>query len=214
MSDKKISDIILELDQKIDFIIKNMSNQDNNIKLILKSINELKTSINSTKFSGNAVDKPLNEENISNLEMKAIHAQKMNQNSKFEKMKQSAGISDDNDYSDDLNKTQINQNQRRGQRTAQATSDNVKMTVTQIVTDSNGKALPVAQVKITNQFGEIIGTARTNIKGRWTASLEPGNYIVNINKTYLSEPHRKPINKEYSINVEYSPSKKVDLPIE
>lgn len=113
MSDKKASDIILELKEQVSFLTKLVANQDNNLKLIIKKLNSLE-SRPSPKLSDYyqsqsqpmaSPDKPnMPESNQPQhtsrkfaegseaIAMKAKHAQEQNANSAFERAAAEAGI--------------------------------------------------------------------------------------------------------------------------
>ncbi len=120
MSEKKsVSDIIVDLNDKVDNLSRIIRNQDNNIKLILKKINSIDTSIKNQAplplFKGmenlppspprtyqepQVPTQPVVPERkfaqgADAVAMKVAHAQQENKSSRFEAMKAQAGIDDD-----------------------------------------------------------------------------------------------------------------------
>jgi len=115
MSDKKASDIILELKDQVTFLTKLVANQDNNLKLIIKKLNALesKPSPKLSDYYQNppqptagpskpimSEPKPQQPQEPSNkfaegsdaIAMKAQHAQEQNKNSAFERAAAEAGV--------------------------------------------------------------------------------------------------------------------------
>jgi predicted phage tail protein len=68
----------------------------------------------------------------------------------------------------------------------------------------------LATVEIFDDNDLLVNQTRTNTKGRWLASLAPGNYKVHVVKNFPADSSKKPIDKFYMIEV-FSTEKPVDL---
>ena len=119
MSEKKASDIILELKDQVSYLTKLVANQDNNLKLIIKKLNSLES---KQSFFDGTPPQPMNvqqatankmvaqaqpgtpaagipiknerkfAEGADAIAMKAKHAQEQNANSAFERAAAEAGV--------------------------------------------------------------------------------------------------------------------------
>lgn len=73
-------------------------------------------------------------------------------------------------------------------------------TVFQKVVLKNGKGVYLADVTVSDDSGNIVKTVRTNPKGRWIASLTPGDYTVYIKKK-IDENLKLPIEIRMKVTI-------------
>lgn len=226
MSEKKASEIILELRDQVKHLTRLVSNQDNNIKIILKKLNNLELSKPSPKVSDyyiseNSSSEPRKSESKflkgnEALEAKAEHARQ--QTSQFEVMAQQAGVESEPSLGSNgtrsnhlvLSETKEFSGQVRGRRVDRESKQN-PISVTQLVLGHDGKPLPLATVRITNRLGQTVKSSRSNTKGRWSAPLIPGEYNISISKNKNS-PNKKPVEMEFSVQVIDNGTGKMEIP--
>lgn len=242
---KKATEVILELQEQVKHLTRIVANQDNNIKLIIKKLNSMKSEsfFDSVPEVKNVAQATVNNmvskaesgpvssgiqvkhaEGQNALALKAQHAKQ--QVSQFDQMKAQAGITDepddilsgvarrqDSDESDfNLQEATQFSGKVRGQRVGRESSKNSKISVTQQLFDHDGKPLPLATVKITNQFGQPVKSARSSVKGKWNAPLDPGNYEVHVLRKFVADPSKKPVEYRYSISVPNSEGGRLEIP--
>lgn len=162
---RKISDIIIELESKIDTVSKQIQNIDNNIKLILNRLSQ-NNNIKTPSL-------PPPELDILGVKRQIIPDLKPEiQESKPNITQPTKAIEEEKDF----DFPQV------GTENA-ASAPGRKVAVQQRITYSDGKNICLANVEIKKATGESIKKMRTNAMGKWIAVLEPGNYIVSISKS-------------------------------
>jgi hypothetical protein len=161
---RKASDVLIDLERKIDNILKIISVYDMNIKIILdrsnktfEMLNKIHSYINQPQENEPQPISPKHEEPIKISAADAIT----------------------------ITETPMQNKRVPTPEPEQQQEDKFikKVPVVQRVTDSTGKDLFMADVIITNEEGKSVYKLKTNATGRWQALMKPGNYIVNIKKT-------------------------------
>lgn len=179
---RNMTDLVLDLEQKVQHLSRLITNQEANIRLILDRVNTIFAQLNSPAL-GEVVEQPPAPKPY---EEKA-------KVSKFEKMKEAYGITDD--------EVEIQKSAPRRREPNLSESPKNKIAVSQLITDRSAKPLIMGMVEIYRD-SSMIRSVRTNQVGVWKASLEPGNYEVKFSK-------RNPetgvvINKKFAITIEQS----------
>lgn len=166
---RKISDIIVSLEDKVNSLLKVVAVYDMNLKNVLDRVNKI------YKY-------------ISELEKQAEADMK-----NMQENKEPAIVSSPEIFIDEEREIVAQRKTSRvatpielpvkEKKTAQQMGPEKKVSVLQRVTDHTGKDLFMADVTIMNENKEVILKAKTNAAGKWQAQLRPGNYITHIVKT-------------------------------
>jgi hypothetical protein len=146
---KKTTDLLIEMDQKLDKILGIIANQD----LLLKTLNNKFSKLNKpTTITTNTTENPT----ISNYQREF-----------------SDSVSDDEFV-------QINTDHFDAEIQK---SNGKKVAVQQRIVYSDGKNICLANVQITGGTLKAPKKLKTNSMGKWLAALEPGEYVVSVNKS-------------------------------
>src|SRR5690606_1110128 len=149
---KKATDILSEIKEQIQYLTKAVSNQNMDVKLILKKLNDVgvkqshESIINSSdnfEYVENNKKGNVSVQGSDARAMKAAHAKQENKNSKFEAKKEQAAILDSQKYEPEsgtipLEEASSFQGQRRGfrvDRKAENSNTEFKIMVTQTIYD-------------------------------------------------------------------------------
>jgi hypothetical protein len=169
---RKASDILLQLEEKIDKLTKIVSVYDINVKLILDRVNKIYAYIEAIPEDNSAPPSPQQETyqiSADNIMTEVEDQVGHRRTARVESYIPSPPISP--------------------QPAPEITSFNSdkKVPVTQRVTlvDGNGavKDLFMAEVSILNENNEVLFKTKTNAAGKWQAHLKSGNYTVKLVKT-------------------------------
>lgn len=183
-SPRKASDILLELESKINIIFQHLQNIDSNIKLILNR-------------SANNIQKSVDSNLLIQLNSPQIIENNVNLSSKNEA---SSKIEEKDDEFIFVEPTNSTLNSAR------------KVAVQQRVLYADGKNICLASVEIKDVKGITIKKMRTNAMGKWISSLDPGQYFVQIRKAATKSNPDVEMNFPISIQesdrpIELSPAK-------
>lgn len=179
---RKATDILLDLEYKVDNLIKVISVYDLNTKLILDRVNKILNILE--KSQNNSINKPIDNSIIKPVDIEIPK----NEATVFVPSQQKIKVNDTpvvrvqrqtNDKFSEFSKPQ---------------DMNKKTPIMQLVKDSNGKVILMADIQIFDEKNELVAKAKTNATGKWQAHLKPGNYNVNIIKTDAASK------REYRIN--------------
>lgn len=222
MANKKASDVINDLNEKIDYLVRMNNLNANNYKIIIQQLNDIKRSLKGHPVQKQGedlekiqpeipavlpsppisppIEKPVQPsapkvEVLSGAEalaMKMKHAQQQNKASPLDEMLAHA-------------EQEVAEPQMSGRRRGQRSTDN-SIIVTQTVIDANGKPIALATVKLTDASGNS-KTMRTNTKGIWMSSVNEGKYKLEILKSFLTDPKRKPVEAQQVIEIPGTESK-------
>jgi hypothetical protein len=161
---RKVSDVLLSLEEKVLLLIKTVAANDLNNKLILDRLNKLLSQGNE----GSAV--PLKVETKPAEPVKVIvpPTPMVEVSDEPIKPRKQFTMQPIEEFAPAKNKKDKSAS---------------KIPVGQRVTDNNGKDLFMADVVITDlDTNEIVTKAKTNAVGKWQAYLSVGNYSVHISK--------------------------------
>lgn len=187
-SDRKATDILIALEEKVLLLTKVVAANDMNNKLILDRLNKLLLISSGTQTPISNVQKS-SEVTQDRISVSGAPPLEISDTPTTVSRRQS--IPDDKPLSSDKNLSRIPVGQR--------------------ITDSNGKDLFMADVVITNVVtNEILNKSKTNAVGKWQAYLPIGKYAVHVIKTDHST-----MNKIESLQeIEITPQmKSLQLPV-
>lgn len=180
MTDRKATDILLEIDRKIDLLLKYQTTNDLNQKLILDRLNRL-LKVNVEHFTTVQTEMPANKP------LMAKPAQMASE--------------DINEYGEVQKEVELQPKiGRRDQRIP--TQDGKKIAVQQKIVYPDGKNVIIATVEIYNMSNVLVKRTRTNSAGKWNATLDPGKYLIHITKSATTE---KPlVEQRYEVEIPIS----------
>jgi len=200
--DRKISDVVLALEAKINKLIGLCQNIDNNNKIILDRLNKL----NSPKISKYV---PGPQVNLKDKDFVGTMPGVSTPDSMFA-TPAVENVDDLLSPNRELMEETVPKGIRRDLRVPVDPKKNKKITVSQQILLPSGKGVLLASVEISDSEGNIIKQTRTNAKGRWMAPLNAGEYMVYILKR-PNETLKVPIELKYKITIPES-EKPLELP--
>jgi hypothetical protein len=198
MKTRKATDVIIDLETKVDSLVGYIKNMDNNIKLLLGHINELKmVGVNPPVVAPNSSPPAVAKQ--------AMKFEEMPKTNIFDGLKEQAGIQDNSTNNsieeqpdDELIEEVVHTGERRGSRVATQSSN--KISVSQQIFMPDGSPMFLASVEIMDFNGMLVKQTRTNTKGRWIAPLEQGNYSVHVVKR-TSDNSKEPIELQFVVEI-------------
>lgn len=222
---RKMSDIILSLEDKITVLVKTIAVQEMNNRLILDRLNKLVTQNNVMQQSNttvaNSQSKIANTEAIITNKQSTLASSIVSPTQEINKLPQPIQPTENLavQFEDFKSKKVTNRSVSKSKETPQVNSENIqsvktgnKIPVSQRITDQQGKDLFMADVIITDlDTNEIVSKTKTTAIGKWTAYLPIGNYSVHITKIIDANT----LNKIESLQeIEINPTmKSLQLPI-
>jgi hypothetical protein len=208
---KKISEVIIELNQKIDTLLGYAHNQDLLIKLLNKKILDLEKLL-SNKPNPPGIVQESHEISKVSEKRKTIPGLKADvhlNNNKLQKI-------EENVTEDELpqeNQISIETNfigQRRTARYSKAensTAEVKSVAVQQLILYPDKKNVCLAHVEIFNENNNLVKKVKTNAMGKWMATLDPGIYKINVSK--VAAGNKPPVELSYEVEIPIS-----DRPLE
>lgn len=206
---RKATDVLLDLELKIDNLINLIKSQDLNIKLLSNKLNMLLEKPEQTSkitveaigaYSNNLEtpdEKPMKVSSDFNMGIE-------NQPVGFRRTSRPETYSGDNDYLEKDIKVfpvqvpkipeaeiivntekplnNIKESSTKNSLEASSPTINNGVPVIQRVVDKNGKSVFLADVEINDSNGKLVSKTRTNGTGKWMASLAVGTYKIIIKK--------------------------------
>ena len=151
---RKASEVLLSVEQKLSTVLQLLYNHDMTNKLILNKLNTLSGGLNTITAPimppvSTSISAPI--EKIIPMQQTPI----IRKNIRFENAKETQDIE----------------------------QSSKKIPVVQRIVDEKGKDLFMAQVEICTQDNESVQKVKSNAIGKWSAVLKPGKYLVKIIKT-------------------------------
>jgi len=199
---RKISDVIILMEAKLNKLIGLCQNIDNNNKIIIDKLNKV-------------MPKPPQVANVSTVQKTSIPIEGSQKNIKntvpVEQKRPSivaipAVDSPVTELTDEITEETVAKGMRRDLRAPVDPKKNKKITVSQQLLMPDGKVIFMAGVQITDSNGKQLKAMRTNTAGKWMAPLEPGDYSVHVVKR---QQDKLPIDLRYNITIPQS-----DTPLE
>lgn len=196
---KKATDVLEELSADVKTLLGYVRNIDNNHKILLNQINQLSKKISEKSLSPAPpplsnpthpiVAKPppkdmgpvLGDEGLFALEQASKDSKRNKKVSNEDKLEEEA----------------IPKGNRRTARGKKSENNKSEIVIGQSITMDNGKIAFLANVQIFDSSGQLIKQTRTNTKGKWLASLEPGDYEVYV----VKRVDNKTIENKYPITI-------------
>lgn len=151
--ERKATDILLELEEKMNKLLSYVANMDNNYKIIISRIENLKNNSVSVALSSNHVKEELTSNTVKNI----------NENINF------INVDEPDSKTNKNNKIRVSQVVKYPKDKG-VKQNNVVLASVKIY-DSKGR-----------EGNVVVGENRTDQNGRWKIDLIPGNYFVHIVK--------------------------------
>lgn len=213
---RKASDVLLELESKINTLLNLVSSQDLTIKLLTNKVNALTDSIKKTasaapeapKFKIEAV-----EENKKVQYTPEFKIEMDNSPTGFRRTSRPETYSNDQTSSpvfpmqlpkmDKVPEIVVPAPQEKKSASNDKNTDaNVNaIPIMQRVVDKNGKSIFLAEVEIINMNnGETVYSTKTNGTGKWMASLPVGNYRVFLRKRESSTKEKLEVSQDIQVD--------------
>ena len=170
MVERKASDILLDLERKLDQLLGFVKTIDLNQKIILNHINKQGLSVPPpSTMEENTSSKP-NPMTFPQVQSKSKLALALEQADKEE---------------EEENQLTVESNPQIPKRNARfnAEASAKKIPVQQRILYTDGTNVCLAQFRITDSGNNVVKEGRTNQAGKWLAALLPGEYTVNITKS-------------------------------
>lgn len=181
--ERKATDILLDLENKIEKLLLHVANMDNNYKIIISRLDYLKNAGSASVASSNSAPALVLKDSVIQPEHQIISQQ----TSIKEKSNQESI-----DFPEYISPTKHN-----------------KVRVSQVVKYPKSKTakqnnVVLASVKIYDskgvEGGAVVGENRTDQNGRWKIDLSPGNYFVHIVKPASTQ--KPQIDHYFAINID------------
>lgn len=206
---RKATDVLLDLEIKVDTILTHLKNQENLMKVIANRLGVFNKS--------NEVKQPSIKDSVENLPTKPIipglKPGIVMTSARLGKKEDVPTITSQNTERDEVEagdfiEVETNpKGKRRTARYAENESTSKKTAVQQKITYADGKNVCLASVEIYDLNNNLIKQAKTNAMGKWMAALDPAEYIIKINKHGVA--NKPNINLEFQITIPNS-----DRPLE
>lgn len=161
--ERKATDILLELEEKVNKLLSYVINMDNNYKILISRLDQLKTSQISVAVP--VVESSLKKNDIKNVKQEI---------KKPEEPITFINVEDSEPKPLSLNKVKVSQIVKYPKD--KGTKQNNVILASVKVYDKNGA-----------EGGNVVAENRTDQNGRWKIELSPGNYFVHIVKPASSQ---------------------------
>jgi hypothetical protein len=197
---RKVSDILLSLEEKILILTKTVAANDMNNKLILGNLNKLLAKTPEPIMSGKMPSVTADTDNKVQTSQPVLL--EINKNSPIVNKRQ---IITKPEVPSTPSELPVHTHTRMDEKKS-------KIPVGQRITDNKGKDLFMADVLVTNlETNEVVNKSKTNAVGKWQTYLPVGKYSVHISKIIDSTT----LNKIESLQeIEITPQmKSLQLPI-
>lgn len=197
MDERKATDILLDLESKVDSLLAYYKVIDFNLKMILTKLQMQKIESNQN------IELPKVSENVGTVEAfipetKGKKAKTIKSTVPPPTQPPIPSAATPAISSVSAPPEEVFPEQDEGLKKAVVKSGK-KVAVQQKIMYPNGKNMILAEIKITTSSGELIKTTRTDSSGKWKAVLVPGQYIVNIASRILQDQPK--IEKSYAFEV-------------
>lgn len=221
---RKASDILLELEAKIDILLNIIRVQDLNIKVLSNKLNSVMDTLkqNSTPPVISAVDQKLQYQQMQQQLVNQIPISNEYNIEIDNSPKGYSRTSRQETYIEQKSpaKQEIKKEAEIIVPTNNFTDPDIKVNditppkgytipVIQRVVDKNGKSIFMADVEVFDSIGNTVIKVRTNGSGKWQTSLQAGTYKVVIKKKALDEKDRVEISQNITVDKN---SSKLELP--
>jgi len=203
MSEKKVSDIILEIETKVELILGYIKNIDFTNKLILSKLSKLESVNSSGKDITPTSTMPSTP--LTSAELKVVDEMELAE-SKFNNQLERAKNNDANAWVSSTEENLVSfkdadaiSQELQKDSEPKKTRKSGKVTVEQSVFYPDGTKAVLVNVEIFNASNSLIKKSKTNSAGKWTALLDSGKYLIKLTKAPVNG---KPlIQKQFEIDV-------------
>lgn len=187
---RKASDVLLAIEDKVNTLLQSMSVYNLNMKLILDRVNKVYNYINELEAQAGMEAPAPQPTDKDVVKTSAEHV-----------------ITEDANPAGTARRTARAESYATAMpqppmQDAQRNQTEKKVPVMQRLTNDKGKDLFNAQVEILNEKRELLQTTKTNATGKWQAHLKPGKYNVHVVKTDTAT--RDKIEAWQELNIPYS----------
>jgi hypothetical protein len=208
---KKGSELLVEIDHKLDILLGIVRNQDLLLKTLNNKIGKINVIQNSTISNTNGTNTDSNIEYIKPIEYNKplLHIDTGTNNN-------SSLISDTGNIQHSQQKKELVSDDEFVQVNTDhfdaeiAKSGGKKVAVQQRVTYDDGKNICLASVEITGDNLKSSKKLKTNAMGKWVAVLEPGNYVVSVTKPGNKNKQNIALSRAFTVPESDKP---VELPL-
>lgn len=180
-NEKKATDVILEMNSKLDDVLAYVKNMDFKYNLILEKLNNTVKSVpiaqvvHSTKTPPILSAPSMEAFDFPNYETKSPPTPKTKLAIALEE------ASFDQEETDEVEQEKNPEGKKRNLR-FYPNAQEKRIPVQQRICYSDGKNVSMANVEISDSNGVLIKETKTSNQGKWTATLPAGNYMVMVSK--------------------------------
>lgn len=201
------TDILLELEVKIDLLSRRFNNVELLLKTILNNINKQSSSSVQEESKPIKNTGPINKNNFDQRDKTTRFADLASQHgldvedeppARFENIIKARPSELPPDPGGDDMVEAPSRGASRGQRGAKTSA---KLSVSQVLYRDEGQPLFLASVEVLDESGVLINQTRTNPKGRWLMALSPGEYQVHVLKRFTQDSGKETVDVTYKINI-------------
>ena len=191
MVDRKATDILLDIEKKIDLILGYQKTNDLNQKLLLDRLNKVVAGLEQVRLP---VKNPIvnNPSSFVPPITKPLMAKPIQ-----------VGVEDFDEQG--RQQIEVELQPKTGRRDIRVpTQPGKKVAVQQKISYPDGRSVILATVEIADMSQNIVKKTRTNSAGKWNATLDPGKYIIHVSKSATTE---KPVvEQRYEVEIPISDS--------
>jgi hypothetical protein len=210
--DRKASEVLLDLENRVSILAGLIQNIDNNVKLMLDRMNRQA----QVPRAQQAVPQPPPQPEMWQPKRQMISAEAPDlprpQTDKLvARPVQEQPYELDEFGKPELMEEVVHRGKRRDLRQPADSSQSKKVAVSQQVLFPDGKAIFLASVEILDERGQLVKQTRTNSQGRWLAPLDPGDYTVHILKRMGADSKKPPVELRFQVQIPES-GRPVELP--
>lgn len=213
--DRKASEVLLDLENRVSILAGLVQNIDNNVKLLLDRMNR---QARPQPQQPQQQPPPAPQQ----PEMWQPKRQAVSAEAPDLPKPQSPGrliarpVTEQPYELDDYGKPElmeevVHRGKRRDLRQPADNSQSKKVAVSQQLLFPDGKAIFLASVEILDGHGQLVKQTRTNSQGRWLAPLDPGDYTVHILKRMGADSKKPPVEMRFQVQIPESGTP-VELP--
>lgn len=186
-TDRKATDILLDLETKVDRMLAYIATIDMNHKLLLNRLNS-----GQAKFQ----DPHSSQTNLVEVKPKDVEYEFKNADETI-----AEDPMDDNSAAPEL---EVDKNPNGKKRNTRSHTTGKMVPVQQKICYPDGSNVCVAKVEVCDLQGNLVKQMRTNQVGKWMMSLTPGDYNVTIVK--MQSTNKPKVDLKYQITIPYSDS--------
>jgi len=198
---RKASEVLLDLEAKLNKLLAEQSNTNNLLKVIANRLGSPQQPIMQQPVPQQPQQAPLMPGLKPGVRLEngvLVNDSPASDNEVFDPNGQLAGQKVETEYKMEMETSP--KGERRGARYTNQEPQKRNVTITQKVLYPNGKNVCLARIEVFDMEGNLVTSAKTNSTGKWSAQLpSEQDYVINvIKKASASKPE---INKSFEISV-------------